>query len=132
MRRGCVFFASSYVKLQQAYFAEQNKFGGWSMIGYTAPGSGETTNFYYGENFDHSTTTDNASGVGWAADNKVVLNDCAKGTAVTSKNATGVTDGNWKITVSANTATGNGDVTFTSAVKTDGCTALTPSFTSIK
>lgn len=120
------------MKLQQAYFAEQNKFGGWSMIGYTAPGSGETTNFYYGENFDHSTTTDNASGVGWAADNKVVLNDCAKGSAVTSKNATGVTDGNWKITVSANTATGNGDVTFTSAVKTDGCTALTPSFTSIK
>ena len=70
--------ASTYVKLQQAYYAEQNLFGGWSMIGYTAPGSGETTNFFYGEAFDHNTTTNNASGIGWAADNKVVLNKCAK------------------------------------------------------
>ena len=123
--------AGTYVKLQQAFYAEQNKFGGWGQIGYTAPGSGETTNFYYGENFDHSTTTTSATGVGWAADNKVVLNECAKGTGITAKNASGVTDANWKITVSANTASG-GDVTFTSAVKTDNCRALTPSFEAIK
>jgi hypothetical protein len=119
------------VKLQQAYYAEQNLFGGWSMIGYTAPGSGETTNFFYGEAFDHSTTTNNASGIGWAADNKVVLNECAKGTKVTSKNQSGVQGGNWQITVTANTA-GSGDVTFTSAVATADCKALTPSFESIK
>lgn len=119
------------MKLQQAYYAEQNKFGGWSMIGYTAPGSGETTNFFYGENFDHSTTTNSASGIGWAADNKVVLNECAKGTGVTAKNQTGVSAGNWTITVAANTASA-GDVTFTSAVASDNCRSLTPSFESIK
>lgn len=124
-------FTSTYVKLQQAYYAEQNLFGGWSMIGYTAPGSGETTNFFYGEAFDHNTTTNNASGIGWAADNKVVLNECAKGTKVTSKNQSGVQGGNWQITVTANTA-GSGDVTFTSAVATADCKALTPSFESIK
>lgn len=124
--------ASSYVKLQQAYFAEQNLFGGWSMIGYTAPGSGETTNFFYGEGFDHSTTTTAANGVGWAADNKVVLNDCAKGTNVTTAAATGITAANWKVTVSANTASGNGDVSFTSTVNGTGCKALTPSFEAIK
>ena len=119
------------MKLQQAYYAEQNLFGGWSMIGYTAPGSGETTNFFYGEAFDHNTTTNNASGIGWAADNKVVLNECAKGTKVTSKNQSGVQGGNWPITVTANTA-GSGDVTFTSAVATADCKALTPAVESIK
>ncbi|MBQ3840852.1 MAG: type II secretion system protein, partial [Fibrobacter sp.] len=30
--------AGTYVKLQDAYFSEKNKFGGWELIGYVAPG----------------------------------------------------------------------------------------------
>ena len=40
------------MKLQQAYFAEQNLIGGWTMIGYKDPSGsstgGNTTNFTYG------------------------------------------------------------------------------------
>lgn len=36
-----------YVKLQQAYFSEASKAGGWQLIGYQAPNGGSTTNFTY-------------------------------------------------------------------------------------
>ena len=40
--------AGTYVKLQQAYFSESNKAGGWQLIGYMAPGeNSSTTNFSY-------------------------------------------------------------------------------------
>ncbi|MDY6331719.1 MAG: hypothetical protein SPL19_10250 [Fibrobacter sp.] len=122
------------MKLQQAYFAEQNLIGGWTMIGYTAPNNGQTTNFNYGENGAHNTTYTSASNViGFAADNRIQLNECAAGTGVTSSNATGVTAANWTITVSA-AASGTGatgDVSFVAAVASDDCTSLTPSFTAI-
>ncbi|SIN81332.1 hypothetical protein SAMN05720758_0001, partial [Fibrobacter sp. UWB11] len=33
-----LFLATTYVKLQQAYFSEASKAGGWQLIGYMAPG----------------------------------------------------------------------------------------------
>lgn len=129
-----VFFASTYVKLQQAYFAEQNLIGGWTMIGYTAPNNGQTTNFNYGENGAHNTTYTSASNViGFAADNRIQLNECAAGTSVTSGNATDVSSANWTITVTAATSgdAATGDVSFVAAVASDDCTSLTPSFTAI-
>lgn len=122
------------MKLQQAYFAEQNLIGGWSMIGYTAPNNGQTTNFNYGEGGDHNTTYTTASNVvGFAADNRIQLNECTAGTGVTSSNATGVTAANWKITVSAATSGSGatGDVSFTATVASTDCKSLTPSFENI-
>ena len=104
------------------------------MVGYIAPNSGETTNFYYGEGIAHSgSASQNATNViGWAADNKITLNECTAGTTITSGKATGVSDAaNWVVKVSVNTGS-NADVTFASSAKTAGCTALTPSFSNIK
>jgi type IV pilus assembly protein PilA len=126
--------AGTYVKLQQAYFAEQNLIGGWTMIGYTAPNNGQTTNFNYGENGAHNTTYTSASAViGFAADNRIQLNECAAGTGITTSNATGVSAANWTVTVTAATSgsSATGDVTFNASVASANCTSLTPSFTNI-
>lgn len=123
--------AGTYVKLQQAYFAEQNLIGGWTMIGYTAPNNGQTTNFNYGENGAHDTTYTSVSNViGFAADNRIQLNECDAGTGVTSSNATNVSSANWTITVSAATS-GSGATGDVSFVADTDCKSLTPSFTNI-
>ena len=73
------FSPTSYVKLQQAYFNESNKYGSWKLIGYTAPNDGQTTNFVYGIGsiaLDNSTAV-NSETVGWQASNGKALNDCA-------------------------------------------------------
>ena len=51
--------AGTYVKLQQAYAAESNAAGGWTLIGYSAPGSvsgttSSTSNFTYSGAIDAS------------------------------------------------------------------------------
>lgn len=104
------------------------------MIGYTAPNNGQTTNFNYGENGAHNTTYTSASNViGFAADNRIQLNECAAGTGVASGNATGVSSANWTITVTAATSgeAATGDVSFVAAVPSTDCASLTPSFTNI-
>ena len=119
--------AGTYVKLQQAYFSENNQMGGWTKIGYIAPNDGGTTNFYYGEAEAHNTDSQNATMVGWAADNRVTLNDCAAGTGVTSAKATGVSNAaHWYMDVSVNTGS-QADVIFQAHVDAN-CEALTPSF----
>ena len=130
--------AGTYVKLQQAYFSENNQIGGWTKVGYIAPNSGETTNFYYGTGIGLNTNSQNVSGVvGWAADNKVTLNDCKAGTVVKSANAVDATDGaHWVVKVTVNTGS-QADVTFESVAKSSTdtgeiCDALTPSFSNIK
>ena len=129
--------AGTYVKLQQAYFSENNQIGGWSLVGYIAPNSGETTNFYYGTGVALNTNSQNATDVvGWAADNKVTLNNCQKGNDVNSANKVGATTAaHWHVLVSVNTSNA-ADVTFESVAAntttTAECLALTPSFTSIK
>ena len=126
-------FTTSYVKLQQAYFSENNQIGGWDMIGYIAPNGGETTNFYYGAAIAHSgSASQNAQNVvGWAADNKVTLNECVAGTTITQAKATNATtNSHWIVKVSVNTGT-QADVTFDAFANGDGCVALTPTFIKI-
>lgn len=110
--------AGTYVKLQEAFFAERNVPGSWTLIGYKAPGNGGSTiNFTYTET-DVSATeaTDGA----WKAKNKTQLNDCASGD-------------NWAIKVSptAATASAAASVAFDATVAAGGCEALTPNFASI-
>ena len=124
-----VFFVSTYVKLQQAYFAESLKAGGWTLIGYTAPGNGAaTTNFVYGIGGIAENTTANVSSetVGWTADNLANLNECAKGSQTAGKN--NATTANWKVSVIQGAGTSNQELVFTAAVNGAGCTALTPTF----
>lgn len=117
------------MKLQQAYFSESMKAGGWTLIGYAAPNGGETTNFYYGIGSISETGSVTASSatVGWTADNKAKLNDCTKGSATAGKNTN--TTANWKVSV---TKQGDGgDVSFEAAVNGADCVALTPTFDKI-
>ena len=69
--------AGTYVKLQDAYAAERNAAGGWKLIGYTIPAS---NNFNYAGSIAEGSTVELASlsnNIGWQAQNKVALNDCA-------------------------------------------------------
>ena len=65
------------MKLQDAFAAERNAAGGWTLIGYTAPTSNNFT--YSGIGIDADKTAELAglsNSLGWAAVNKVALNDC--------------------------------------------------------
>ena len=69
--------ASSYVKLQDAFAAERNAAGGWTLIGYTEPTSNNFT--YSGKGIAAGETAELdglSNSLGWAAVNKVALNDC--------------------------------------------------------
>ena len=118
--------AGTYVKLQQAYFSEANQAGGWQLIGYMAPSgakASETTNFKYAPGNikvgEKVTLTTSSTDKGWTAENIANLNECQKGV-------------NWSISLKlASDATKGADVVFTSAVASDGCTALTPTFSNI-
>lgn len=73
-----VFLATTYVKLQDAFAAERNAAGGWTLIGYTAPTSNNFT--YTGTGITANATSELATlsnALGWQAVNKVALNDCA-------------------------------------------------------
>ena len=116
------------MKLQQAYFSESNKAGGWQLIGYMAPGvNSSTTNFDYHPGSiavsTSATLTSSSNTVGWQAHNSVNLNECTS------------TDENypWKVTMNLGTTTTSGqeDVVFTAAATGAGCIALTPAFDKI-
>ena len=109
--------AGTYVKLQEAYAAEQNAIGTWANIGYKDPSGsstgGSTTNFTYGEGTAKATEA-------WKATSRVGLNDCQVGTI-------------WKMGATYSSSTGN--ITFTPDFTGvgDGCTVegLTPNFKKI-
>ena len=66
------------MKLQDAFAAERNAAGGWTLIGYTAPTSNNFT--YYGTGIDADETAELeglSKSLGWAAVNNVALNDGA-------------------------------------------------------
>ena len=116
--------AGTYVKLQQAYFSEANKAGGWQLIGYLAP-SGEkasqTVNFKYDVGDIAAAAQDDLEGekTGWTAENKANLNECAAGV-------------NWSVKLTKSTEASKGaDVKFASAADGAGCVALTPTFSNI-
>lgn len=108
------------MKLQEAFFAERNAVGSWTLIGYKAPGdSGSTKNFQYTEANAADTTTGTVEGA-WKAKNKTQLNDCPSGD-------------NWaiKVTPTAAAASVAASVAFNATVANAGCQALTPNFESI-
>lgn len=113
------------MKLQDAYAAESNQLGGWTLIGYTAPGT-KGTNKYETTNFEYSSTpawdktealTEAGADMkgGWIAKAKVALNDC-KATSTWTLDVKGATAG----------------VTYTNTISDPtNCTPLTPSFSQI-
>ena len=108
-------FFSSYVKLQEAFAAERNAAGSWTLIGYTEPTS---NNFNYKgaittETVELSSLSDTK---GWRAQNKVALNDCA------------LTSCYWDIQL--NNGTKGGQIAY-SACQTNNAAPLTPNFTAI-
>ena len=113
--------AGTYVKLQQAYVSESNVLGGWTMIGYSAPGSSvnasnaKTTNYEYKSSIAAGTTTNTKTSKDWEATNNIPLNDCAKG-------------GSWSIT---SVPGAGGTVTFETNITGTGCEPLTPSYCKI-
>ena len=127
--------AGTYVKLQDAYASEANKFGSWKLIGYVAPGAksagdiGETTNFkYYAGTSPLIDAAEGKplSGEGafeaqavWGAVNVAALNECAIQTATTAAEA------HWK--VSAKAADNGNSLLYKAEVSTD-CKPLTPTF----
>lgn len=113
------------MKLQDAYAAESNQLGGWTLIGYTAPGTKgdkkfETTNFTYTSTPEWSATValteaGAAMAGGWIATANVALNDC-KASSTWTLDVTGATAG----------------VTYTNTLSDQtNCTPLTPSFAQI-
>ena len=110
--------AGTYVKLQQAYAAESNAAGGWTLIGYSAPGTnGVTTNFTYTGAIAAGGSTADATADAWKAIPRVDLNDCA------------ASNSGWHVKV---TPGDGGSVAFESTIteSTAGaCQALTPTFT---
>lgn len=109
------------MKLQQAYFSENSKFGSWAKIGYNAPGgtsgsSSVLTNFTYGDGTveveDDVTTTLTTS---WNAKNNAKLNDCNSAY-------------NWTVKVQV---VDNADKYAASAGTSDACKSLTPNFEKI-
>ena len=130
--------AGTYVKLQQAYFSESMKAGGWTLIGYSAPGNnGLTTNFAYGmgsaiNSNSAETLTAGTKTMVWTATNLANLNECTgtSGAAGMNKDQTGP----WKVSVTQPTGNANQDLTFDAEIVGNtaaGCTALTPSFNKI-
>ena len=118
--------AGTYVKLQQAYFSESSKAGGWQLIGYLAPSgvaASQTTNFKYdvgGIKADASDAVTDKK-IGWQAANVANLNECqGDGTKF-----------NWKVEVQKVSGTSQDDITFTSTAIGAGCIALTPTFDKI-
>lgn len=116
------FTFTSYVKLQQAYFSESNKYGGWTLIGYTAPGNnGVTTNFTFtaSEGLAKNTTTQGDVEGAWQAANNVKLNDCSGETV------------HWQVNLKAVANDKEGYEAKMASDNDGACLALTPTFTNI-
>ena len=107
--------------MQQAYYSENNLAGGWTLIGYTAPGNnGTTANFTYsGATVDESGVTAAVTGA-WKANNIATLNDCTPGAGGSA---------NW--TVSTVAIGSDGQDSYEAAVANTACKALTPTFDKI-
>ena len=110
------------MKLQDAFFAERNAAGDFTLIGYSVPTS---ANFDYGGEIDAGETVTKTTEKAWYADNKVKLNECAPGT--------GSPAANWTIKVipGAPTAEASAGITYKAEVTAGGCQSLTPNFTAI-
>lgn len=122
-----IFFASTYVKLQDAFVAESGTYvGNWTMTGYNMP---QSNNFIYTGAIETNTLA--LSGLqateGWSATNTAKLNDCPA-------------NSKWSISVaeaSTENAAKGSPIAYTAAIpaaqngSTSDCSQLTPNFTSI-
>ena len=111
--------AGTFIKLEAAYAAEKNTYGGWKLVGYSGPGtnstnsaSSYTTNFKYTSALDYTSEANEKAEI-WTAENIAKLNDC--GAAV-----------NWKVKAKAIVEGG-----VDSYEATTTCTELTPNFSKI-
>lgn len=114
--------------MQQAYYSESAQAGGWTLIGYTAPNDGQTTNFVYGIGtiaLNNSTAVSSET-VGWQAANSKALNDCA-GVSGTLTPKANIASANWNVKVKGDATS----LTFNAAANGAGCVALTPTFGNI-
>ena len=76
--------AGSYIKLQDAFSFENNAIGGWSLIGYLAPGvpsedKNVSTNFTYSGSVGKKSSVEENVSEAWLAVSNVALNDCDAG-----------------------------------------------------
>ena len=113
------------MKLQDAYAAESNQLGTWTLIGYTAPGTKnsdgtfESTVYKYSGSMTKEValaeTGATAQAKAWLAVAQVALNDCKK-------------NSEWQIAVTGATT----GVTYANTYSDQtNCEALTPNFTNI-
>ncbi|PWJ62787.1 MULTISPECIES: hypothetical protein [unclassified Fibrobacter] len=111
------------MKLQDAFYAERNAAGNWTLIGYIAPTS---TNFDYAGSIGtgNGGTVTRETSRAWTANNKVKLNDCTPGAANSEK---------WtiKVTPASATAAAGASIVYKAEVTDAGCQSLTPNFTAI-
>lgn len=114
------------MKLQESFYSERNAVGSWTVIGYKAPGTNNTTtnSTYNGASIsgaEGTSTTEVANA--WYANNNVKLNDCAPAAS----------NGNWalKVTPATITAEASASVAFDATVASDNCLQLTPNFKAI-
>jgi prepilin-type N-terminal cleavage/methylation domain-containing protein len=122
--------AGTYIKLQDAFVSSKgDSVGSWERIGYAGPGtpgsdkeSSGTATFHYEGAVSGTIPLSVGPVVGWQANNKVSLNDCAASTAANP---------NWKISLQASAAM-PGTVMYVPAVGTPACGVLTPQFLSIQ
>lgn len=119
-----MFLKAYYVKLQSAYFAETTKLGGWTLIGYKAPGTAssatnsKSNNFEYdGSAIDANTAVVAATADSWKAKNNNKLNDCGSAFHWHIKSVWSDNNVTYEPTIDGETA--------------GECTALTASFTQI-
>ena len=112
--------AGTYVKLQDAYVAEQAAMGDWGKIGYTMK-NGESFVYsddasqYANENTNLVETLATTAKLGWTATSRVKLNDCANAST-------------WKISVKQATGNAEGMVKYLTNISAKACSDLTPSF----
>ena len=112
--------AGTYVKLQDAYVAEQAAMGGWNKIGYTMK-QGDSFGYAGGTDVTADNTAlvaslSTAGKTGWVATSKVKLNDC-KNTST------------WTIKVyEASSSNAEGMVGYKTIITGQVCADLTPSF----
>lgn len=114
--------AGSYVKLQDAYVAEQAAMGAWTKIGYAMK---EGDSFVYSEGTEVTGSNTalvselETAKVGWVATSKVKLNDC-------------VNTSTWKVSVyQASSSGAEGMVGYKTNISAQNCADLTPSFSKL-
>ncbi|MBR6125278.1 type II secretion system protein, partial [Candidatus Saccharibacteria bacterium] len=115
--------AGTYVKLQDAYVAEQAAMGAWNKIGYTMK-QGDSFGYTEGTEVTGSNTAlvaglGTAGKVGWVATSKVKLNDC-------------VAASTWELKVyEASSSNAEGMVGYKTTISSQQCADLTPSFSKL-